>query len=130
MRNPKNAMNNISSRTCIWKLLSLFGRKYSTIKDVLRGINTNIFDEIHSWVCESFNTIKSFGTPGIAGATWAFPIVTDASSKLLFMDLVLTNDDKADDELVGDEEGWTFVTYRLRKQRNPKPHVPYKKREL
>nr|POE93785.1 hypothetical protein CFP56_41656 [Quercus suber] len=40
------------------------------------------------------------------------------------------DDDKADDELVGDEEGWTFVTYRLRKQRNPKPHVPYKKREL
>ena len=41
------------------------------------------------------------------------------------------DDDKADDELVGDEEGWTFVTYkRLRKPRNPKPHVPYKKREL
>ena len=41
------------------------------------------------------------------------------------------DDDKADDELVGDEEGWTFVTYkRLQKPRNPKPHVPYKKREL
>ena len=41
------------------------------------------------------------------------------------------DDDKADDELVGDEEGWTFVTYKkLRKPRNPKPHVPYKKREL
>nr|POE45326.1 hypothetical protein CFP56_31379 [Quercus suber] len=41
------------------------------------------------------------------------------------------DDDRADNELVGDEEGWTFVTYkRLRKQRNPKPHVPYKKREL
>ena len=33
--------------------------------------------------------------------------------------------------MVGDKEGWTFVTYkRLQKQRNPKPHVPYKKREL
>ena len=43
----------------------------------------------------------------------------------------LQDDDKADDELVGDEEGWTFVTYkRLQKPRNPKPHVPYKKREL
>nr|POE55021.1 origin of replication complex subunit 3 [Quercus suber] len=63
----------------------------STIKDVLRGINTNVFDEIHCWVCESFNTIKSFGTPGIAEATRAFPIVTDASSKLLFAGLVLTS---------------------------------------
>ena len=41
------------------------------------------------------------------------------------------DDDKADDELVGDKEGQTFVTYkRLQKQRNLKPHVPYKKREL
>ena len=41
------------------------------------------------------------------------------------------DDDKANDELVGDEEGWTFVTYkRLQKPPNPKPYVPYKKREL
>ena len=32
------------------------------------------------------------------------------------------DDDKADDELVGDEEGWTFVTYkRLQKLRNQNP---------
>ena len=43
----------------------------------------------------------------------------------------LQDDDRANNELVGDEEGWTFVTYkRLQKLRNPKPHVPYKKREL
>ena len=54
-------------------------------------INTNVFDDIHRWVCESFNTIKSFGTPGIALATWAFPILTDASSKPLFNGLVLTS---------------------------------------
>nr|POE69336.1 hypothetical protein CFP56_08592 [Quercus suber] len=41
------------------------------------------------------------------------------------------DNDRADDELVGDEEGWTFVTYkRFQKQRNPKPNVPYKKKEL
>ena len=41
------------------------------------------------------------------------------------------DDDRANDELVSDEEGWTFMTYkRFRKQRNPKPHVPYEKREL
>ena len=41
------------------------------------------------------------------------------------------DDDRANDELVSDEEGWTFMTYkRFRKQRNPKPYVPYKKREL
>ena len=41
------------------------------------------------------------------------------------------DDDRVDDELVGEEEGWTFVTYkRLRKKCNPKPHIPYKKNEL
>ncbi|KAM3682664.1 hypothetical protein ACJW31_12G089400 [Castanea mollissima] len=76
----------------------------STIKDVLRGINTNVFDEIHRWVCESFNTIKSFGTPGIAEATRAFPIVTDASSKLLFAGLVLTKNMEFVDDLLTFEE--------------------------
>nr|POE84913.1 origin of replication complex subunit 3 [Quercus suber] len=76
----------------------------STIKDVLRGINTNVFDEIHRWVCESFNTIKSFGTPDIAEATRAFPIVTDASSKLLFAGLVLTKNMEFVDDLLTFEE--------------------------
>ncbi|XP_050253316.1 origin of replication complex subunit 3 isoform X1 [Quercus robur] len=76
----------------------------STIKDVLRGINTNVFDEIHRWVCESFYTIKSFGTPGIAEATRAFPIVTDASSKLLFAGLVLTKNMEFVDDLLTFEE--------------------------
>ena len=41
------------------------------------------------------------------------------------------DDDRADDELVGDEEGWTIMTYkRFQKQRKRKPHVSYKKREL
>ena len=41
------------------------------------------------------------------------------------------DDDRADNELVGDEESYTFVTYkRLQKLCNPKPHVFYKKREL
>nr|POE50612.1 hypothetical protein CFP56_00072 [Quercus suber] len=41
------------------------------------------------------------------------------------------DDDRVAEELAGDEEDWTFVTYkRLRKQCNLKPHVPYKKREL
>ncbi len=57
----------------------------------MRGINTNVLDEIHRWVCESFNTIKSFGIPGFAEATRSFPILTDASSKLLFTGLVLTS---------------------------------------
>ena len=34
-------------------------------------------------------------------------------------------------KLVGDEEGRTLMIYkRFREQRNPKPHVPYKKREV
>lgn len=76
----------------------------STIKDVLRGINTNVLDEIHRWVCESFNTIKSFGIPGFAEATRSFPILTDASSKLLFTGLVLTKNMEFVDDLLTFEE--------------------------
>ncbi|KAK0593294.1 hypothetical protein LWI29_034421 [Acer saccharum] len=64
----------------------------STIKNVLRDVNTNVFNEIHRWVCQSFNTIMSSRTIAFHEATQAFPIITDASSKQLFTGLVLTMD--------------------------------------
>ncbi|GAY43230.1 Origin of replication complex subunit 3 [Citrus sinensis] len=76
----------------------------STIKDVLRDINANVFNEIHQWVRDSFSTIRSFGMLTFREATQAFPIVTDASSKQLFTGLVLTKNMEFVDDLLTFEE--------------------------
>jgi origin recognition complex subunit 3 len=61
------------------------------LQDVLRDVNTNVFNEIHHWVRESFNMITSFAIPTFPEATGSFPMVTDAASKQLFTGLVLTS---------------------------------------
>ncbi|KAK8713175.1 hypothetical protein V6N13_148398 [Hibiscus sabdariffa] len=76
----------------------------STIKDVLRDINTNVFNEIQTWVHQSFDTIRSLGTPDFPEATQSFPIITDANSKRLFTGLVLTKNMEFVDDLLTFEE--------------------------
>lgn len=61
------------------------------LQDVLRDVNTSVFNEINRWVCESFNAIKSFRTPDFTEATRSFPIVADATCKKVFTGLVLTS---------------------------------------
>ncbi|KAK6936502.1 hypothetical protein RJ641_033532 [Dillenia turbinata] len=62
----------------------VWSRIEATIKDVLRNINNNVFDEIHTWVRATFDTIKSRGIPSFAQATRSCPISTDAASRQLF----------------------------------------------
>ncbi|KAG6714539.1 hypothetical protein I3842_05G207000 [Carya illinoinensis] len=81
----------------------------STIKDILRGINTSVFNEIHHWVLESFNATESLGTPGFTEATRSFPIVTDATSKLLFTGMVLTGNMEFVDDLLTFEDLGLFL---------------------
>ncbi|XVF06829.1 hypothetical protein REPUB_Repub06bG0084800 [Reevesia pubescens] len=76
----------------------------STIKDVLRDVNTSVFSEIQSWVHQSFNMIRSLGTPDFSEATQSVPIITDASSKKLFTGLVLTKNMEFVDDLLTFEE--------------------------
>ncbi|KAH7571529.1 hypothetical protein JRO89_XS04G0072400 [Xanthoceras sorbifolium] len=76
----------------------------STIKNVLRDVNTNVFNEIHQWVRQSFNTIMSFRTVAFHEATSAYPIITDVSSKQLFTGLVLTKNMEFVDDLLTFEE--------------------------
>ncbi|KAJ4847103.1 hypothetical protein Tsubulata_043760 [Turnera subulata] len=76
----------------------------STFKGVLRDMNTNVFNEIHQWVRDSFNAIVSLGVPSFAEATRSFPILTDATSKRLFTGLVLTKNVEFVDDLVTFEE--------------------------
>lgn len=75
----------------------------STIKDVLRNINLNVFNEIHRWVCESFDAIKSCGTT-LTKATHSYPIVTDATFRQLFTGLVFTKNMEFVDDLMTFEE--------------------------
>lgn len=90
------------------KRMETFERVWSkielTIKDVLRNLNISGFNEIHRWVRESFNTIKSFGTPSFPEATQSFPIVKDATSKQVFTGLVLTKNMEFVDDLLTFEE--------------------------
>ncbi|TXG52969.1 hypothetical protein EZV62_022138 [Acer yangbiense] len=76
----------------------------STIKNVLRDVNINVFNEIHQWVRQSFNTIMSSRTIAFSEATQAFPIITDASSKQLFTGLVLSKNMEFVDDLLTFEE--------------------------
>lgn len=76
----------------------------STIKDVLRQMNAKVFTEILHWVRESFNTIRSCGTPSFPEATQSFPIVIDATSTQLFAGLVLTKNMEFVDDLLTFEE--------------------------
>ncbi|PNT07287.1 hypothetical protein POPTR_013G077200v4 [Populus trichocarpa] len=81
----------------------------STIKDVLRDVNTNVFNEIHHWVRESFNMITSFAIPTFPEATGSFPMVTDAASKQLFTGLVLTKNMEFVDDLLTFEELGSYL---------------------
>ncbi|XP_057970012.1 origin of replication complex subunit 3 isoform X2 [Malania oleifera] len=76
----------------------------STIKDVLRNMNTDVFNEIYQWVRESFNAIRSRGTPALAEAIRSYPVVTDAASRQLFTGLVLTKNMEFVDDLLTFEE--------------------------
>ncbi|KAE8724867.1 Origin recognition complex subunit 3, putative isoform 2 [Hibiscus syriacus] len=84
----------------------------STIKDVLRDINTNVFNEIQTWVHQSFNTIRSLGTPDFPEATQSFPVITDANSKRLFTGLVLTKNMEFVDDLLTFEELGKHLKYQ------------------
>ncbi|KAL8095531.1 hypothetical protein AgCh_036815 [Apium graveolens] len=79
---------------CVWS------KTESIIKDVLRNINLDVFNEIDRWVYESFDAITSRGKPEFAKVTCSFPIFTDATSKQLPCGLVLTRNMEVVDDLL------------------------------
>lgn len=61
------------------------------LQAVLKNINSDAFSEIYSWVLESFQAIKSFGSLSSSEAIRPFPIAIDPASKRLHTGLVLTS---------------------------------------
>ncbi|XP_052196841.1 origin of replication complex subunit 3 [Diospyros lotus] len=78
----------------------------STIRDVLRNITADAFNDIHSWIQESFDAIRSCGIPHGDKSIWSYPIVTDPLSKQIHTGLMFTkNIDLVDDLLTFEELG-------------------------
>lgn len=67
------------------------------IQDVLRNLNTNVFDEIDKWVHASFDAIRACRTFDSASATCPYPILDSASiaapgaSRQIFTALLFTS---------------------------------------
>ncbi|PIA32041.1 hypothetical protein AQUCO_04600009v1 [Aquilegia coerulea] len=72
-----------------------------TIKEVLRGININVFNEIHQWVRKSFAAIRSTaGTLNSAQLTCPYPLTIDIDCKKIFTGLVFTKNVEFVDDLL------------------------------
>ncbi|KAJ8628911.1 hypothetical protein MRB53_022234 [Persea americana] len=72
----------------------------AAIKDVLRRINTDLFSDVHRWVAESFNAIKSSTTFNISDVKRPYPMETDKISKQLFTAFILTRNVEFVDDLL------------------------------
>ncbi|KAL8484146.1 hypothetical protein ACS0TY_026735 [Phlomoides rotata] len=74
----------------------LWSNTESVIKDVLKNLNVNVFDEIENWVRASFDAIRVCRTLEFTGAPRMYPILDSASiaasgaSKQIFTALLFT----------------------------------------
>lgn len=69
----------------------LWNQIESIIEDVLKVINTDVFDNIVCWIRESFDVIRSHKLPEPTTATKMYPILLPNSFKQLYTALVYTN---------------------------------------
>ncbi|KAL0375087.1 UNVERIFIED_CONTAM: Origin of replication complex subunit [Sesamum radiatum] len=78
---------------------SLWSKTESIIKDVLKNLNANVFDEIDKWVHESFNAIRACRKLDCFSATSPYPTLNSASiaaagaSRQIFTGLLFTRGD-------------------------------------
>ncbi|KAK4481070.1 hypothetical protein RD792_011940 [Penstemon davidsonii] len=57
----------------------LWSRNESTIKEVLKNNNAEVFDKIDKWISESFNSICAYGKLDSTSATRPYPLLDKAS---------------------------------------------------
>lgn len=97
---PKVSLNNenvkMEAFQCVWSKIE------SKIKDVLRSINADVFDEIGQWVRESFNEICSCRGPvDPSKSSLPYPFVHNGGLvKKLFTGLVFTKNIETVDDIL------------------------------
>ncbi|KAL9230911.1 hypothetical protein vseg_006202 [Gypsophila vaccaria] len=85
---------------------SVWSNIETTIKDVLRDVNVSMFNDVSTWVQDSFKAVHLHGELGFAKATRPYPIITDSMSRQIFTGLVYTkNMEFVDDQLTFEELG-------------------------
>ncbi|XP_072963402.1 origin of replication complex subunit 3 [Typha angustifolia] len=89
-------------------LLQAFDRTWSrietTIEEVLRQINLNLFNEVLQWVKESFSTIKCSGKASVAEIQRPYPLVADIISRKIPTAFILTKNAEFVDDLLTFQE--------------------------
>ncbi|KAH0736013.1 hypothetical protein KY285_011720 [Solanum tuberosum] len=97
---PKVSLNNenvkMEAFQCVWSKIE------SKIKDVLRSINADVFDEIGQWVRESFNeTCSCRGPVDPSKSSLPYPFVHNGGLvKKLFTGLVFTKNIETVDDIL------------------------------
>lgn len=76
---------------CLRSFHFLWNQIESIIEDVLRVINTDVFDNIVAWIRESFDVIRAHKLPEPTKATKMYPFLLPNSFKQLYTALVYTN---------------------------------------
>ncbi|XP_057521737.1 origin of replication complex subunit 3 isoform X2 [Amaranthus tricolor] len=85
---------------------SVWSNIETAIEGVLREINLCTFNDVNSWVHNSFKAIRLYGEPGFGEATKPYPISLDALSKQIFTGLIFTkNMEFVDDQFTFKELG-------------------------
>ncbi|KAI3473995.1 hypothetical protein Pfo_028783 [Paulownia fortunei] len=91
----------------------LWSNTESIIKDVLKNLNANVFDEIDKWVHVSFGAIRACRTLDFTSATCPYPILNSSSiaaagaSRQIFTALLFTKNMEFVDDIL------TFATLVL-----------------
>ncbi|XP_057751836.1 origin of replication complex subunit 3 [Arachis stenosperma] len=88
---------------------SVWSRIESTIKDVLRDLNSSAFKDIQRWILECFNAARLHGEPNITEATRSFPILSNATPGQLSTALVITRNIEFVDDILTFEELGHFL---------------------
>ncbi|WOL14309.1 origin of replication complex subunit 3 [Canna indica] len=76
----------------------------ATIKEVLRGINLNLFDEVHKWILESFSAIKSCNPRSALEIRSPYPLINDVICKQIPTAMMLTKNAEFVDDLLTFQE--------------------------
>ncbi|KAK6140217.1 hypothetical protein DH2020_026015 [Rehmannia glutinosa] len=85
---------------------SLWSNTESIIKDVLKNLNANVFDEIDKWVHVSFDAIRACRSSDFSTSTRPYPIMNNASiaavgaSRQIFTALLFTKNMEFVDDIL------------------------------